>query len=343
MGVAAAFARDAADRAERLASLGSDLARHRASALARRVDAFPATASSVLRAHDEADARVRAAVTARLAAMDAELVRLAVAYRGALVAERDAEVATHAEGARRALLRVRDAAEATLAATRRRADEAARDAAGSSPAAALAAALAAEAEAEAALRNAEAEVAEAEAEASLRRREEEKKRVRTPRPRGDDDAREARFQKSADSEKHHHHPRLRGLSPPADEVGPSSAALLESLVSREIRACGDAVREIEDDAARRLAAGARSRVRKSPRGGGRREEDSPRRARNHATVPRRRRPVEDVFSLRIVYAPRAREERSRVARDGGARGGCGIGRMSSRVGHYESVVHMIKK
>lgn len=253
MGVAAAFARDAADRAERLASLGSDLARHRASALARRVDAFPATASSVLRAHDEADARVRAAVTARLAAMDAELVRLAVAYRGALVAERDAEVATHAEGARRALLRVRDAAEATLAATRRRADEAARDAAGSSPAAALAAALAAEAEAEAALRNAEAEVAEAEAEASLRRREEEKKRVRTPRPRGDDDAREARFQKSADSEKHHD-PRLRGLSPPADEVGPSSAALLESLVSREIHACGDAVREIEDDAARRLAA-----------------------------------------------------------------------------------------
>ena len=254
MGVAAAFARDAADRAERLASLGSDLARHRASALARRVDAFPATASSVLRAHDEADARVRAAVTARLAAMDAELVRLAAAYRGALVAERDAEVATHAEGARRALLRVRDAAEATLAATRRRADEAARGAAGPSPAAALAAALAAEAEAEAALRCAEAEVAEAEAEASLRRREEEKKRVRTPRPRGDDDAREARFQKSADAEKHHRHPRLRGLSPPADEVGPSSAALLESLVSREIRACGDAVREIEDDAARRLAA-----------------------------------------------------------------------------------------
>jgi len=247
MGVAAAFARDAADRAERLASLGSDLARHRASALARRVDAFPATASSVLRAHDEADARVRAAVTARLAAMDAELVRLAVAYRGALVAERDAEEATHAEGARRALLRVRDAAEATLAATRRRADEAARDAAGSSPAAALAAALAAEAEAEAALRCAEAEVAEAEAEASLRRREEEK-RVRTPRPRGDD-AREAGC-RSADSKKHH---RLRGLSP-ADEVGPCSAALLESLVSREIRACGDAVREIEDDAARRLAA-----------------------------------------------------------------------------------------
>ena len=205
MGVAAAFARDAADRAERLASLGSDLARHRASALARRVDAFPATASA-------------------------------------------------SSCARRALLRVRDAAEATLAATRRRADEAARDAAGSSPAAALAAALAAEAEAEAALRNAEAQVAEAEAEASLRRREEEKKRVRTPRPRGDDDAREARFQKSADAEKHHHHPRLRGLSPPADEVGPSSAALLESLVSREIHACGDAVREIEDDAARRLAA-----------------------------------------------------------------------------------------
>ena len=90
MGVAAAFARDAADRAERLASLGSDLARHRASALARRVDAFPATASSVLRAHDEADARVRAAVTARLAAMDAELVRLAVAGVAPIaVAQRD--------------------------------------------------------------------------------------------------------------------------------------------------------------------------------------------------------------------------------------------------------------
>ena len=254
MGVAAAFARDAADRAERLASLGSDLARHRASALARRVDAFPATASSVLRAHDEADARVRAAVTARLAAMDAELVRLAVAYRGALVAERDAEVATHAEGARRGAppRPRRRGGDPRGDASPRRRGGAGRG--GIVPAAALAAALAAEAEAEAALRNAEAEVAEAEAEASLRRREEEKKRVRTPRPRGDDDAREARFQKSADSEKHHHHPRLRGLSPPADEVGPSSAALLESLVSREIRACGDAVREIEDDAARRLAA-----------------------------------------------------------------------------------------
>ena len=131
MGVAAAFARDAADRAERLASLGSDLARHRASALARRVDAFPATASSV-----------RARTTRRTRASAPRSPRASPRWtpsscaRGGL--RRPRRRARRRGGdARRGRAQSapprRDAAEATLAATRRRADEAARDAAGSSP------------------------------------------------------------------------------------------------------------------------------------------------------------------------------------------------------------------